>query len=264
VDLGTAQWWPRSGWGIAVPLAGVRVVEQEHAEQEKYGLGMPVPVTTVLTCFDVDGRTLQLGLSDPTESRLVRLTLAEVPATGADPVRARLRWLRNRVPLPILVVLLGTLFGIGYVCLPLIGAHRVDGVVVSHPVGDDRCDVALSEPGRVVTAHGHVYCDYQQPGEHLPVWVMGWPHANAIDDPTDNLLLSAVLLGWVTVIVCAFVATIVNQRRKLRRLEQLFRRLSKYQSSFTPGTLGLLTPGVLSYLDGLGSAQVDDEAEPPG
>jgi len=173
VDRATVEWWPRSRWGLPARLAGSRVVTITPVNQA--GLGQMQIENVMLTCVDRSGARFQLAVFDasalrrsatqdmPREGWLTPGGVAwhlyqalSGPATGSSEATAgtmpRWRWLRQRLPIPPLVILIVCLLGAGFAAVPWIGAHRVDATVTIYRGEPRHCEVAGTDPvtgGRV-------------------------------------------------------------------------------------------------------------------
>ncbi len=201
-DPTTATWRPRGPWGVPVSLSGARV-RGVRAAGRADGL---VPIARddrLISAVDRDGCFVQLATRDHAESMVVEHGMTTgAPGSGVRP--ARLRWLRNRVPLHALVVALLSVLWIGYQVVPLIGAARVDAVVVSNPGEGYPCEVAWVDPVLDRTGHGSVDCGDRRPGERVRAHAMGWPRQGTADDLSTVLVL-ALPLGLTGLLIAGLM-----------------------------------------------------------
>jgi hypothetical protein len=176
----TATWRPRGPWGMPVSLAGARVHDLRRGSRKN---GMP-PVAwddLLITAHDRDGFVFQVAALDEAEASMVARSLdTATPAPDRDTGPVRLRWLRNRVPLAALALLVLTILTVGYLTVPLIGQAEVDAVVVSNRGPEYLCEVAWVDPPAHRTSHGYVDRRDRQEGDHMLT-----PRPSQVIEPMD-------------------------------------------------------------------------------
>jgi hypothetical protein len=134
----------------------------------------------------------------------------------ADPSRPRFLWLRQRVPLAVLVLIVLGLLWSAYWLLPLLGTHEVDAVVETNRGSSYLCEVSWIDPAGGPGGHGFVSCD-RQPGEHLPVQAMGWPRTGTADDPSSVVITGVVADAVLLLVTGLIMGSQAVQRRRLAR-----------------------------------------------
>jgi hypothetical protein len=213
LDATTGTWRPRGRWGIPVSLAGSRVLRSERVSRDS-GLPPFAAAETILICVDRQGVAFRLAAFDSTDARqlqdcLVSLAAAAEPAVTAS--RPRLRWMRSRVPLAALLLVLAMLCWLGYFLVPLLGAQQVDGIVVRNRGGSYLCEVAWSG------GHGYTDCGDLPPESRVPVTAMGWPRTGTVDDPANVAAGTLPVSAACLLLAGIFVAGPAWQRRRLAR-----------------------------------------------
>jgi hypothetical protein len=210
--LGSAVHWVR-GWGaerrrwLMPERAGVRVPLRLRGGGRRYP-----------GYWQVGRLDLATAVWRPRGRWGVPLSLAvAAPHDEPDPAPGRLAGLRTRVPLAaVALVLLGVGWA-GYWGMPLQGVRQVDGWVVRNSGPQYLCEVRWADPVRGDGGHGYADCGARDPGEHLPVQVMGWPRSGTVDDPRQTAALLLATTPCFLFIAGMMMASGMWRRRHLRR-----------------------------------------------
>jgi hypothetical protein len=213
LDPATSVWRPRGPWGVPVSLTGARIMAVRRAEG-KDGLPPFARSDAVLTGADPQGAVFRVATLIE-DAELVAGGLAGTPRP-ADPSRHRFLWLRQRVPLAILVLIVLGLLWSAYWLLPLLGRHEVDAVVETNRGSSYLCEVSWIDPAGGPGGHGLVSCD-RQPGEHLAVQAMGWPRTGTADDPSSAVIMAVLANATLLLVTGLIMASQAVQRRRLAR-----------------------------------------------
>jgi hypothetical protein len=214
LDLSTGVWRPRGRWGLPVSLGGARIQSVRSAHKTD-GLPPFAHDDVVLTGADMSGQMFQLAAVNRDDAGVVADYLVE--SVGPAPEVGRLVWLRNRVPMIGVVLVLSAMAVAGYEGLSLLGVQQVDAVVVDNAGSSYLCKVAWSDPAHGTGGSGWADCGDLTPGEHLLVSAMGWPRSGQVDDVENVVVGVWVMAGSGTMLAAIFVGGPAWQRRKLAR-----------------------------------------------
>ena len=224
LDLKTCRWTPRIRWGIPVSLAGARCIAQGTGGKQD-GLYEFFAGDPLLTCVDVRGRPFQVSVFDANDAKRIKRGLTQSRAAGGsshidhavDVGSARLRWLRQRIPLTAVILFSAAILTAAYWLAPLLTDRVVEGSVLRNRGAEHLCEVGWYDPTRDIGGRGYADCGYLESGDRLELHTMGWPRTDVVDDVESAITAGAIFGGAPLMMGIVMTGAFLQQRLKFAR-----------------------------------------------